>query len=110
MKIRFLIYLIDSEGAYFRGRLSLEVNEKLTDEDYERMRKEFIRVGETCIKKHYRNQQTQHMDIRFLGERFLPQPEIFIYDYYVRGKRVSIIYRHIGPIAYWLSKILAPFV
>ncbi|MCS7150051.1 MAG: hypothetical protein N2Z40_01110 [Caldimicrobium sp.] len=104
MKLRFLVYLFENEKPYFRGWFIYALPDNPTEGDYQRMREEIIKACEHVIKKHFKG---EFLEIKLLGERYETE-KVLIYDYYVRGRRVSVLLRHVGFFGYLLSKIF-PF-
>lgn len=104
MKLRFLVYLFENGKSFFRGWFIYALPDNPTEGDYQVMREEIIKACENVIKRHFKS---EFLEIKLVGERYETE-KVLIYDYYVKGRRVSVLLRHVGLFGYLLSKIF-PF-
>lgn len=74
--------------------------------DFDEMRKNLIEVGKAFIERHFK--KDPNLSITFIDEKS-EHSEYLVFEYFVKAKKVHILFRHVDRLGYWLSKVV-PFL
>lgn len=107
LRLHFLVYLFIEGKTYLKGRTILDLREDLIKGyDFDEMRKNLIKAGEVFIKKHFKEEK--NLNVSYIDEK-TEHPEYLVFEYFVKARKIQVIFRHVDKLSYWLSKFI-PFL